>query len=212
MKMKLYKTIIYTVLLFFGNTICAQQYVEFLLVQPDSLIADAGIDASVENGSSVSIGGTPIAYGGLLPYSQFWKPGIFLDDSTFANPTVTSSYSLAYVLTVQDANNCTSIDTVLVDVTTGNTLIYPNNKNYKPIVIYVPERDILDISFDNTYSTNKNLTVTIADILGKIVYNKLINPFKNPKIQIPTYNFSDVIVVSIKGKNKEWSYKLITRN
>lgn len=103
----------YTVRLIVSNAYGSDTVVRpnYILVFPVP-VASAGSDRMVCPGESVRLGGSPTASGGTPPYQYRWEPGIDLDDSTAANPTVRLRQSRTYVLTVTDSRGCQARDTV----------------------------------------------------------------------------------------------------
>lgn len=79
--------------------------------QAGPLQANAGNDTSVCAGGSLTLGATLVAVDGTPPYSYQWTGGNLACD-TCANPTVTVTDTTTFVVTVTDANNDTSSDTV----------------------------------------------------------------------------------------------------
>ncbi len=53
---------------------------------------------------------------GLAPFTYNWSPNTNIDDNTLAQPTVSPLVSTTYMVTVTDANACTGVNTVLVNV------------------------------------------------------------------------------------------------
>jgi hypothetical protein len=62
-------------------------------------------------GDSVMLGGAPTATGGTSPYTYNWTPSL-----AGANPAVMPTSPTTYLLSLTDANNCSSTDTVMVSV------------------------------------------------------------------------------------------------
>jgi gliding motility-associated-like protein len=82
-----------------------------------NVVADAGPDTSICNGSSVQIGGSPTASNGSGNYSYAWSPSAGLDFTDIANPFASPSSTTEYFVTVTDTDNSfTSIDSVTVTV------------------------------------------------------------------------------------------------
>ena len=84
-----------------------------------TLIANAGNDVSFCQGASVSVtlGSTPTALGGTLPYTYSWSPGSTLTpDSTRANPVATPTATTTYTVVVRDATGCIASDTVRITI------------------------------------------------------------------------------------------------
>ena len=82
----------------------------------DDLAADAGADFEIDEGDSISIGGSPTASGGTAPYSYSWTPTEGLDDPTAANPIAAPSDTTTYVVVVTDALACTAADSMACNV------------------------------------------------------------------------------------------------
>ncbi len=79
-------------------------------------VANAGIDKILCPNSTVTIGGTPAASGGLAPYSYTWIPTTGLSNANVSNPVVTVSVTTTYTLTIQDSNDSIRTDVVKVTV------------------------------------------------------------------------------------------------
>lgn len=93
--------------------------------QPAPLVADAGADKIICNGSSTIIGGTPS--GGTAPYSYSWTPAGSLYLSTIQNPVAHPTTTTTYTLTVTDALGNTASDAVTVTVVSSSSLIANGN-------------------------------------------------------------------------------------
>ncbi|HET6244436.1 MAG: gliding motility-associated C-terminal domain-containing protein [Bacteroidetes bacterium] len=74
---------------------------------------NAGLDASIIAGTSLTIGGSPTSSPGN---TYLWSPSESLDNALIANPSVTPANSAIYHITVTDQNGCVSNDSVLVSV------------------------------------------------------------------------------------------------
>lgn len=79
-----------------------------------SPVADAGIDQSICDGFSVSVGNA--ATGGTPGYSYNWSPAVGLSATNIASPTASPTATTTYTVTVTDANGCTDDDQVTVSV------------------------------------------------------------------------------------------------
>lgn len=99
---------------------CDPIYSDTSHVMPSDLVADAGADQSVCNGTSVTIGGALPASGGSGSYTYTWSPSATLSSSTIGNPSATPTANTSYILTVTDSAGCTATDTVLVDTAGTN--------------------------------------------------------------------------------------------
>lgn len=79
-----------------------------------TVFADAGPNQAICLGDSVQIGGSPSAFAGT---TVAWTPATGLDDPTSQNPMASPDTTTTYYLEVTDpANNCISIDSMVVTV------------------------------------------------------------------------------------------------
>ncbi len=76
--------------------------------------ARAGNDTSVCYGLNANIG-EPAA-GGTPPYTYNWTPAAGLSDPTAAQPQASPEDTTTYIVQVEDANGCTTYDTVTVSI------------------------------------------------------------------------------------------------
>lgn len=97
---------------------CNTIYSDTSHVLLSDLSADAGPDV-VFCSIPMMIGGSPVASGGMSPYTYSWTPSTGLSSSVVANPTASPAVPTSYVLTVADAMGCIAMDTVLVDTGAG---------------------------------------------------------------------------------------------
>jgi len=114
----------------------SQNYYSVTLVQPPTLVTNAGSDISTCFYDSVQIGSVNLATGGQPPYSYSWFPTYGLSDPTIPNPIALPDDTTTYTITVTDSNHCTSFSqmTVFIDPCAGvNTItnkfefsVYPN--------------------------------------------------------------------------------------
>jgi hypothetical protein len=81
-----------------------------------SQTADAGFDQTICEGSSITIGGSPTASGGLPPYTYSWLPATGLSSATVANPIASPIVTTTYTVTVIDANATATSDVITVTV------------------------------------------------------------------------------------------------
>lgn len=203
-KMKRNKLLLLFAVFFVIGKIQAQQQVIFQIFQSDSLVANAGDSFSIFPGNSSIIGGVPTAIGGDAPYYYSWTPVDFLDDPSASNPATTPVETIMYLVSLHDANNCSSSDSVLVTVDpTSNVFSFTNNKDEFPYAFYSSENDA--ISIGNLLQEDFNVLVT--DISGKILFNQFFSS-KNNSMKIPAQNMPLTLIVTILGKEKSYSYKI----
>ena len=81
-----------------------------IVAQP--LSADAGPDQTVCPESSVILGGSPSATGGLPPYTYSWSPSAGLSSTSVSNPSATPADATSYTLTVTDDTGAVQVAVV----------------------------------------------------------------------------------------------------
>ena len=84
--------------------------------------ADAGADLSVCLGTSITIGGSPSAFGGVPGYIYSWSPATFITFPDSANPTAFPQSTTQFILAVTDSANCTVTDTMTLTANPGPTV------------------------------------------------------------------------------------------
>lgn len=70
------------------------------------LKVDAGTTRKIPKGSSMTLGGSPVASGGTGPYTYAWAPTTGLSNPSLANPVATPTATTTYTVTVTDAKGC----------------------------------------------------------------------------------------------------------
>jgi hypothetical protein len=99
-------------------------------------VAAAGNNTSICNDESIILG-TP-ATGGTPPYRYQWSPSGDLSAPDIATPTASPQKATTYVLTVTDANDCTAIDSVTVNIKPSPVMnLQPQSfcKDFGPVTI-----------------------------------------------------------------------------
>ncbi len=86
----------------------------YLNVEPQPVV-DAGPDGDILGGESFTF--SPQVTGGVPPYTQYWSPGIFVDDSTLLDATASPLFTTTYTLLVTGVNGCTNSDQQTISVT-----------------------------------------------------------------------------------------------
>ncbi|MBA3648329.1 MAG: hypothetical protein H0W62_07240 [Chitinophagales bacterium] len=99
-----------------NNSVNALSY--FTIGKRSSAVyAHAGNDATISLGSSVTLGGTPAATGGISPFTYQWVTSYALDNASVSNPHAIPFSTIQYYLRVTDADGSIGFDTVKVTVT-----------------------------------------------------------------------------------------------
>ena len=104
----------------------AQTFVSVGINQPAELVADAGTASAICPGDSTSLGGNPAVTGGTASFTYSWSPSSGLSSASAANPMASPGSSTSFVLSVTDARNCSSTDTVVITVDTCVGIPDPN--------------------------------------------------------------------------------------
>lgn len=120
------------------ETGCDTVWSDVFAIEVNDLRADAGSDQVICEFESLTLGGNPSAIGGFAPHTYAWSPSTDLTNATLANPVATPSATRDYILTVNDANGCTAVDTmnVLVNVITTDSVTF--NATGGPQTFVVP--------------------------------------------------------------------------
>lgn len=96
-------------------------------VQSSPLAVDAGQNASIPDGGSVTLSGA--AVGGTPPYSYQWSPSTGLSSATVANPSASPSSDTTYTLTVTDSHGNNASDSVTVSLIAGAAFYVDKNNS-----------------------------------------------------------------------------------
>ena len=108
-----------------GATISTSDVAAILVTSNIAPVANAGGVFFTCIGSPVTIGGSPIATGGLEPYNVLWDNGL----GTVSNPSVSPTIPTIYTLQITDANNCIDLDQATVLPYTANAGVDKSNCN-----------------------------------------------------------------------------------
>ena len=125
--------LIFSVFWSFSQT---QNYYSVTVVQPPTLVVNAGPNFSTCYYDSVQIGSLSLATGGLPPYKISWFPSYGLSNDSIPNPMALPDDTTTYTVTVTDSNHCSSWAqmTVYIDPCAGinkltnkfSIMVYPN--------------------------------------------------------------------------------------
>jgi hypothetical protein len=164
-------------------------------------IVNAGTDTSINNGNSLQLGGNPTATG-LGPFTYQWTPGINLNDSLLANPTVMPDSTSYYYVTTTDGNGCTNRDSILVTVTNLQGL---NNHEIISTISLNPNPAINSITIKINSETTGPFEISVFNASGQLMLDlieekSLIQLEKN--INIETW---DSGVYYLQVKNNNWN-------
>ncbi|MFT3981482.1 MAG: gliding motility-associated C-terminal domain-containing protein [Ferruginibacter sp.] len=133
----------------------------------------AGNDASYCSNTAITHQLTGTGAGSGETYS--WQPSVYLDNPSIANPVATLSSTIKFYLTISNANGCSGIDSVIINVnpvpvlsTFGDTSVCTNatlNLNAGGATTYTwsPAAAVSNPNIANpvfTGNTNQTLTVT----------------------------------------------------
>lgn len=75
---------------------------------------NAGNDTTICSGNSTTLGASPVATGGIAPYSYNWSPSNTLSDNSIEHPIATPGSYTTYNVTVTDVNSCSRTDSINV--------------------------------------------------------------------------------------------------
>ncbi len=141
----------------------------FTVTEPPLVVASAGVDTAICEGSNVQLNGS-----GGVTYA--WSPGAGLSDSTISNPTANPLTTTTYTVTVLDAFGCSDSDILILTVNANPS---PSISASGPIVFCDGDSVTLTSSAAVSYSwssgdtiqsilidTSGSYTVTVVDVNG----------------------------------------------
>ena len=181
-------TTTYTVTVTDGNS-CTNTDQVTITVNPLP-IADAGVDQTICDGQSATIGGSPTGPAGA---TYLWDNGASLSSTSVANPIATPTVTTTYSVTVTDGNSCSAIDQVTItvnptpnvdagadqtictndSVTIGGSPTGPIGSSFN----WVPNIGLSDATVSNPKASPSDTTkyfVTITDVNGCTALDSVI--------------------------------------
>ncbi|MCX6275856.1 MAG: T9SS type A sorting domain-containing protein [Bacteroidetes bacterium] len=84
--------------------------------EPTQLIADAGMNVSICEGTSVQIGNVPVASGGTPGYTYLWSPASGLNSVSDSTPVASPAGTTVYLLLVTDQHGCSDSSSVTITI------------------------------------------------------------------------------------------------
>ena len=209
-------TLILSAFCLLGTYSRAQVYINVNIDQPPLLMTNAGTAQTICAGGNAPIGG--IANGGTNPYTFAWSPSTGLSNATVANSVASPSMTTTYYLTVTDANNCTSMDSVMVAVdpcgTGVNNASGGTEKDYFSIAPN-PNRGLFSVILSSILlagqagRVNNLVALEIYNFLGERVYSvSYINRYAPVVISIGGMN-KGIYLVKVSYENATYTEKLI---
>lgn len=186
--------------LFLGlGSLMAQSSVTLNVNQPPLASVDAGNDTMVFAGALVVLQGT--VNGGTAPLSYLWSPALNMPDPTVLNPPVNVSAPTVFALTVTDANNCVTIDSVFVDVAFSTENFTPSMFRLYPN----PATNQLNIE----HPLQGSFQLTLSNVLGQTVLTKT-DPGTSDKLSLQVGNLpSGPYMLNIQQGNRQVSLKVV---
>jgi hypothetical protein len=186
----------------------AQTVVNISAVQAPELVADAGEDASIDVGQSISIGGSPTASGGTGSYTYQWNHTNFLNNSTIANPVGTPPGSLTFYVTVTDEEGCTDNDGVYITVI-GGTGIDNTGSNTGIRLFPNPGNGMFTIEITGILD-EQQIKISITNLSGQRVYEDIYNvePVLEREINISSLS-KGLYILTIDGQSTHLVRQLI---
>ncbi|MFN9304195.1 MAG: FG-GAP-like repeat-containing protein [Candidatus Kapaibacterium sp.] len=161
-----------------------------------NLVARAGSDAQICSGSPITLGETTI--GGVAPLQYRWSPGKGLSDSTIMMPIARPNANTRYIVTITDANNCISFDTINVSVVPGVSV-----KTVNDVSICVGDTVFLDATPANgtppyRYNWSPAFTISNDKIQKPIVVPPVTTQYVVKITDINNCVSFDTVLVSVK--------------
>lgn len=156
----------------------------FTVIQPASLVANAGTAVSIPTGTSTTLGAAQTATGGTAPYSYAWTPASNLDDAADPRPVASNvTANTTYSVVVTDDNGCTATSSVLVEVTPLGLSEATEGLGMK--VLYLNDGDV---AFAVEAANAANLTLNIYNVNGQVVFTQILEAKASQRVSIPAIN------------------------
>ena len=172
------KTLFFFIACIISFHLSAQHYYKLSLKQPAELKADAGPDKIINIGESIQIGGISTATGGTPDYSYQWEPSDELNNSNIPNPVASPQKSTKFIVTVYDKKNCSSSDTINIEVITGIN----NAISLKNHLFVIKEYNNGNLSLILKNNLNSPFIVSFYNLTGKLIYREKIYNIKNDEV------------------------------
>jgi hypothetical protein len=190
------------------KTIYAQTTINLSVSQPPQLIVDAGDDATIDVGESITLGGTPTATGGSGSYVYSWSRWPYLNDRTVPNPISTPPGNLTFIVTVTDDNGCSESDEVSI-IVIGGTGINDDITNIGLRIFPNPGSGSFTIVFLNAVN-EKDFIITVNNLSGQKVYEEIcdIKPGIEKQIDI-SYLPEGLYILTVNGGTTNYERRLI---
>ena len=155
---------------------------------------------------------TGIFYGWKLEFPQqnyvtsnVWTPASSVNGASTLTPALYPATTTQYTLTVTDANGCSSIDSLLVDVGTCNAINELNEKESGLSIFPNPTSDLVNVLINDS-----NFSLVLMDALGKEL---LKSSNLNHKTVINLQNVEPgIYFIYLINSNKQIIIKKIIKN
>lgn len=152
-----------------SSFIHAQVYIGFNYVTPIGPVVTAGNDTNVIENKPFNLQGS--ISGGNSPFTSYWSPGAYLNDSTLINPTAILPSGQTFTFTVVDDKGCLASDQVVIAVTPdgiedllGSRIrIFPNPNNGNISIEGLPD------------NAGKGYELIVRNTLGEKAYHEIVN-------------------------------------
>jgi hypothetical protein len=186
----------------------AQTTVNITAAQAQELVADAGEDATIDVGESITIGGSPTASGGTGSYTYQWNYASFLSDNSAANPLGTPPGSLTFSVTVTDEEGCTDTDGAYITVI-GGTGVNDSKENIGLSIFPNPVSGALNIKIAGIRN-EKQIKISITSLSGQKVHEELcdVKQYFEKELDL-SYLAKGFYILKIDGENIHLDRQLI---
>ena len=152
----------------YGVNTQAQVIVTLQVNQAAQLAADAGMDQLICEGDSAVLGGIVPQTGGTAPYTYAWSPTNDVANPTAANTLASPPTSQDYILTITDANNCSTSDTITVTV---NVCVGIQGQNWVTDFKVIPNPNQGDFTLRMFSAQSiQGVSLNLINLLGESVF------------------------------------------
>lgn len=154
----------------------AQITLQFTINQSPPLVANAGSDKTISQGSQTILGGTPTASGGSGIYTYLWAPAEGLSQTTIANPIASPSQTTTYTLTLSDGKKCNKTSSIVISI---NSLGIEDVEDEKNLQIFPnPNNGSFIITSEKSLGEGAVL-IEVFNAIGMLIYSESVSEYWN---------------------------------
>lgn len=174
------------------------EIVPFTITEPDELVVNGSSTEATNDEADGSA--TVEVTGGTAPYTYAWN-----SDPAQTTATATNLPAGDYEVTVTDANGCTEVLTVTVDMLVN---IADLNDQLRFELLPNPASDLVTVQLE--FAEHTTVELELIDILGRVAYKRSLENVRSEQIEIDlTTLVTGAYLVRVKSEEGQVVRKLI---